>query len=183
MDNLEALVAALAKELKGAAPVNAPAPRAPQPPASTAQPPEPMAEPAKRYTQADYPMLEKHHDAIRTPTGKTVDEITLESVLDGRVTMADVRISPEMLRAQADIAQDAGKPAMGENLRRAAELTNVPDDEVIRMYDMLRPNRSTKAQLDELAAALEGRYRASMCAALVREAALVYEKRGILKEG
>lgn len=171
MDNLEALVAALAKELKDAAPA-APAPSRPA-----------AAETAKSYTRRDYPMLEKHHDAIRTPTGKAMDEITLESVLDGRVTMADVRISPEMLRAQADIAQDAGKPAMGENLRRAAELTNVPDNEVIRMYDMLRPNRSSGAQLAEMAKTLEEQYHAPMCAALVREAAQVYGKRGILKEG
>ncbi|MCI8756465.1 MAG: diol dehydratase small subunit [Oscillospiraceae bacterium] len=179
-NNVEALVAALAKELQQAAPVMEtlvkdlkPAPNPPQPaPAASGQ-----------YTQQDYPMLEKHRDAIRTPTGKTVDDITLESVLEGKVTMADVRISPEMLRAQADIAQDAGKPAMGENLRRAAELTQVPDEEVIRMYDMLRPNRATKAQLLELAKTLETQYHAPMCAALVREAVEVYEKRGILKAG
>lgn len=167
MDNLETLVAALAQELKEAAALSRPV----------------IAETPKGYTQRDYPMLEKHHDAIRTPTGKSMDEITLEKVLDGTVTMADVRISPEMLRAQADIAQDAGKPAMGENLRRAAELTNVPDQEVIRMYDMLRPNRSSKEQLYGMAKTLEERYGAPLCAALVREAALVYEKRGILKEG
>lgn len=171
MDSLEALVAALAKELKGSAETTAPtAPRA--------------ASPAKKtYTQQDYPMLEKHRDAIRTPTGKTVDEITLENVLDGRITLEDVRISPEMLRAQADIAQDAGKPAMGENLRRAAELTGVPDDKVISMYDMLRPNRATKAELAAMAQTLENEYAAVQCAALVREAAAIYEKRGTLKEG
>ena len=87
---------------------------------------------------------------------------------------------PDLL---ADIAQEAGKPAMGENLRRAAELTQVPDEEVIRMYDMLRPNRATKAQLLELAKTLETQYHAPMCAALVREAVEVYEKRGILKAG
>lgn len=174
MDNLEALVAALAKELKSASHANIPQLD------SKAESPQAKTE---RYTQKDYPMLEKHRDAIRTPTGKTVDDITLENVLSGGVTMADVRISPEMLRAQADIAQDAGKPAMGENLRRAAELTNVPDSEVIRMYDMLRPNRSTKDQLWEMADTLENQYHAPMCACLVREAAGVYEKRGILKEG
>ena len=158
-NNVEALVAALAKELQQAAPVMEtlvkdlkPAPNPPQPaPAASGQ-----------YTQQDYPMLEKHRDAIRTPTGKTVDDITLESVLEGKVTMADVRISPEMLRAQADMAQD---------------------EEVIRMYDMLRPNRATKAQLLELAKTLETQYHAPMCAALVREAVEVYEKRGILKAG
>lgn len=176
MDNLEALVAALAKELKGADP----APERREPPKKPEAPEPPKT---ARYTRGDYPMLEKHRDACRTPTGKTVDDITLESVMDGSVTIRDVRISPEMLRAQADIAQDAGKPAMGENLRRAAELTVVPDDQVIRMYDMLRPNRATKAALLDMARDLEETYRAVQCAALVREAAEIYEKRGILKEG
>lgn len=183
MDNLEALVAALARELKGAAPEKkASATEAPPQEPALDTTPKPR-EAARKYTRADYPMLEKHHDAIRTPTGKTVDEITLDRVMDGQITMADVRISPEMLRAQADIAQDAGKPAMGENLRRAAELTGVPDSEVIRMYDLLRPNRATKAELAELARKLDETYHAPMCAALVREAAEVYEKRGILKAG
>lgn len=171
-DSIEALVAALARELAGK--------REETPAPAQSAAPSPEKRSGQRYTTADYPMLEKHGDAIRTPTGKAMGEITLESVLDGTVKIQDVRISPEMLEAQAEIAADAGKPAMGENLRRAAELTRVPDSEVIHMYDMLRPNRSTKAQLEELAATLEARYQAPMCAALVREAAAVYEKRGIL---
>lgn len=164
-DSIESLVAALAKELGQTT-----APR--QSPTATVK--------KSTYTVADYPMLEKHGDEIKTPTGKRMDEITLEKVLDGTVRIQDVRISKEMLHAQAEIAADAGKPAMGENLRRAAELTLVPDDVVIKMYDRLRPNRSTKAGLDELADTLQNRYSAPMCAQLVREAAAVYEKRGIL---
>ena len=45
---------------------------------------------------------------------------------------------------------------------------------------MLRPNRATRQQLDELADTLEGTYQAALCAKLVREAAAIYEKRGIL---
>lgn len=170
-DQIDALVAALAKELQGAA---SPVPQkaaAPKPPAK-----------ADGYTRADYPMLEKHADSIRTPTGKPLSALTLEAVLNGDVTIQDVRISKEMLYAQGEIAADAGKPAMGESLKRAAELTQVPDGQVIKMYDKLRPNRSTKAELDAMAQELEAKYNAPLCAAMVREAAQVYEKRGVLAD-
>ena len=72
---------------------------------------------------------------------------------------------------------------MAENLRRAAEMTAVPDDKVIAMYDLLRPNRATKAQLQAMADELEHAYGATLCARLVREALEIYEKRGILLPG
>ena len=53
---------------------------------------------------------------------------------------------------------------------------------MIKMYDMRRPNRSTKQQLVELAQKLEQQYQATICAQLVREATEVYERRGILKK-
>ena len=43
----------------------------------------------------------------------------------------------------------------------------------------LRPRRSTHTGLETLAARLEGAH-APLCAALVREAATVYERRGLL---
>lgn len=185
-DTIEALVAALAAELRK----NQPETTSPVPVQAGANGSGMSAQSAsstasstgkRSYTVSDYPMLEKHGGEIRTPTGKAMGEITLDAVLDGKIGISDVRISKEMLEAQAQIAADAGKPAMGENLLRAAELTAVPDDEVIRMYDRLRPNRSTKAELDKLAAGLEQKYGAVKCAELVREAASVYEKRGILR--
>ena len=48
------------------------------------------------------------------------------------------------------------------------------------MYDRLRPNRATKAQLVDMADTLEKVYHAPMLARLVREAVDIYEKRGIL---
>ncbi len=132
------------------------------------------------YTTADYPFLEKHPDIVNTPTGKPVSAITMEAVRSGEIQGEDLRISREMLLNQAQVAQSAGKRQMAENLKRAAELTGVPDDQVIRMYDMLRPNRATKQQLVELADTLENTYQAALCAKLVREAAAIYEKRGIL---
>ena len=165
MDNIENLVSILAKELKS----------------GITQKPEQTAPKASgTYTEADYPMLKKHGDVIKTPTGKSMSEINLESVLNETITIKDVRISSEMLHAQAQIAESAGKKQIGENLKRAAELIQVPDDTIIKMYDMLRPNRSTKAQLEQLAQTLLDEYHAPMCAQLVQEAATVYEKRNIL---
>ena len=121
------------------------------------------------YTTADYPFLEKHPDIVSTPTGKPISAVTMEAVRTG-----------EMLLNQAQVAESAGKIQMAQNLRRAAELTGVPDDQVIRMYDMLRPNRATKQQLEEIADILETPYQAALCAKLGREAMTLSEKRGIL---
>lgn len=166
MDNIENLVALLAKELKAEESAK---PKAEAP-----------AEKRSQYTEADYPMLQKHGADIKTPTGRGMGDITLENVLKNNVSIQDVRISGEMLHAQAQIAESAGKKQLGQNLRRAAELTQVPDGTIIKMYDMLRPHRSTKAQMEELAQTLLQKYHASMCAQLVREAAEIYEKRNIL---
>ena len=54
------------------------------------------------------------------------------------------------------MAQEHGNPQLAENLRRAAELTALGDDEVLAIYEALRPGRSTAAQLTALAASLAG---------------------------
>ena len=55
------------------------------------------------------------------------------------------------------VAAEHGNPQLAENLRRAAELTLLPDEEVLAVYEALRPGRSTPAQLTELAASLAAR--------------------------
>jgi propanediol dehydratase small subunit len=85
------------------------------------------------------------------------------------------------LRAQAGVAQEAGFTQLAENLTRAAELTAVPNDELLRMYEIMRPGRSTYDQLQEMATTLESRYGAVTTAAMVREAAAVYRQRDLLK--
>lgn len=163
------------------APQAAPAPKAVAPKAASPQAaPAPAAAPAGGFTTADYPIMDKHQEIVKTPTGKHVSEITLEAVKNGSINQQDIRISREMLLNQAQIAESAGKLQMGQNLRRAAELTAVPDDVVIQMYDMIRPNRATKQQLVEMSNTLRTQYKAELCAKLVSEAAEVYEKRGIL---
>jgi propanediol dehydratase small subunit len=66
-------------------------------------------------------------------------------------------------------------------MRRAAELIAVPDDQLLIIYNSLRPYRSTKAELYGIADELEQKYKCTVNAAFIREAADVYEKRGRLK--
>jgi len=120
--------------------------------------------------------------ACRALSGRPIEKITLDAAVRGDLSPADLRVHPEMLRHQAHVAEEHGNPQLGENLRRAAELTALPDDEVLAIYEALRPGRSTRAALRSLGGRLEAAD-APLCATLVREAAAVYERRGVLKPG
>ncbi|GII57868.1 glycerol dehydrogenase [Planotetraspora thailandica] len=128
----------------------------------------------------DYPLASQRPELLRTPTGKRLDEITMEAVLAGEVTADDLRITAETLRLQAQIAESAGRPQLGQNFRRAAEMTGLPDEKVLSIYNALRPRASTRRQLLDIADELERDHSATLCARLVREAAEVYERRGVL---
>jgi glycerol dehydratase small subunit/propanediol dehydratase small subunit len=131
-------------------------------------------------TRADYPLAETQADAVVGPRGRRLSDITLDAVLDGSVTMADLRITPEALRAQAEIARDAGRPTLALNFERASELVNVPQDVIMQVYELLRPGRArTKQQLLDTAAMLSTQYGAMRIAAFVEEAAEIYEQRGL----
>ena len=116
----------------------------------------------------------------RALSGRPIDEITLAAAVRGDLSPADLRVHPDTLRHQAEVAETHGNPQLGENLRRAAELTALLDDEVLAIYEALRPGRSTGAGLAGMAARLDAAG-APLCAALVREAAEVYARRGLLK--
>jgi propanediol dehydratase small subunit len=126
-----------------------------------------------------YPLLQHAADHLRAGSGRPLNAITREADL----SLADLQISAETLRAQAAVARAAGYAPLAENLIRAAELTAVPNDEVLRMYNLLRPGHANHAELLALAKTLETRYAASACARLVREAAEVYRARGLVKTG
>ncbi len=127
-----------------------------------------------------YPLGRYEADTIKSKTGKSLDQITLEEVKKGNVTADDIKISSEMLRRQGEVAKEDDNPQMKANFDRAAELVNVPDDVILDMYNKLRPNRCTKTELVLMAQELLEKYKAPYCAKLVLEAAEIYEKRGIL---
>ena len=128
-----------------------------------------------------YPLGEYEKDRITSKTGKKLTDITLDEVMKDHVSSDDIKISKEMLKAQGQVAKEVGNDPMEKNFERAAELVDVPDDVILKMYDKLRPNRSTKLELVMMAQELLEKYNARNCAKLVMEAAEVYEKRGILR--
>ena len=95
---------------------------------------------------------------VHTASGRTLDELTNK-------------------------AEAAGYWQLAENLRRAAELTHISNQEVLDIYNTLRPGRATHSQLIGLADRLENDLNAPLTAALVREAAEVYLERGIVQPG
>ena len=119
----------------------------------------------------DYPLAEKAPERLKTPSGLAFQDITLEAMLAGEVEMRDLRVTSEALELQAQVADGAGRPQLAENLRRAAELVDVPEDRILEIYKALRPGRGSRQALFELADDLENRWQAKRCAALVREAA------------
>lgn len=137
--------------------------------------------PAGTVSAANYPLGVKMPEKIKTPTGKAYGDLSYEKVISGELTSDDMRIAPETLEMQAQVAESVGREAFAGNLRRAAELIPVPDDRLLEIYNALRPYRSTKQELLDIAAELDG-YKAATAAQLVREAADIYEKRGRLKK-
>ena len=133
-----------------------------------------------KLTTADYPLAEKRPDLIRGPRGKPLADITLDAVMAGDVALEDLRITPEALNLQAEVALSARRPMLAENFERASELVDVPQDFIMQVYELLRPGRAKdKAPLLEAARTLRETYRAERMAAFVEEAAAVYERRGI----
>jgi propanediol dehydratase small subunit len=128
----------------------------------------------------DYPLASRRPDLVRTPSGLSLDEITLGALHDGRVEAGDVRATPDTLGRQAEVARAAGRPQLAETLERAAELTAVPDALVLEIYTALRPGRADAGELDALAERLEREYGAARVAGFVREAAATYAERGLL---
>ncbi|WP_208726114.1 diol dehydratase small subunit [Corallococcus terminator] len=129
-----------------------------------------------------YPLGKHHPERLHTPTGKTLEAMTFQAVLDGRVTAEDLRITAETLQLQAGIAESVGRTQLAGNFRRAGELTAVSDERILQIYNALRPGASTCDELLAIAKELEEQYGAKSSAALVREAASVYKRRGILSD-
>ncbi|KGH44915.1 MULTISPECIES: diol dehydratase small subunit [Modestobacter] len=133
-----------------------------------------------RLAAGDYPLSVNRPELLRTPTGKPITALTMDAVLSGELSAEDLRIAPETLELQAQLADASNRPQLAMNFRRAAEMCAIPDAEVLGMYNALRPRASTADQLASMADRLEGTWSAPVCAALVREAAEVYARRDLL---
>lgn len=127
----------------------------------------------------DYPLGSRRPDLVETPSGLALDEVTLEAARAGSLVASDVRATPATLRRQAEVARATGRTQLADNLDRAAELTRVPDEQLLEVYTALRPGRSTSEELAAWARRLDERD-APLTAAFVREAAAAYVERGLL---
>ncbi|HKP16970.1 MAG TPA: diol dehydratase small subunit [Gaiellaceae bacterium] len=130
---------------------------------------------------SDYPLGSRRPDLVRTPSGLTLDELTLEAVRAGRVGLEDLRATPETLRRQSAVALASGRTQLADNLARAAELASVPGETLLAVYTALRPHRSTADELETWAGRLETEFKAPLSAAFVRDAVAAYAERGLLK--
>lgn len=127
----------------------------------------------------DYPLGERRPDLVRTPSGAGLDDLDIEALEGGLLATEDMRASATTLRLQADIADSSGRRELAQNLRRAAELTRVPDDVVLEVYRSLRPGRSNATALEDWAQTLETEFDAPVTAAFIRDAAEAYDGRGL----
>ncbi|MEY8828695.1 diol dehydratase small subunit [Sedimentitalea sp. XS_ASV28] len=131
-------------------------------------------------TTDNYPLAEKSPNRVAGHRGKSLDDLTLEAVLAGDVEMEDLRITPNALLQQAEIARSAGRAALARNFERAAEMTRVPQEEIMEIYELLRPGRTRSIEnLHDIAQRLRFDFEAPLLARLVEEAASTYEKRGL----
>ena len=120
-------------------------------------------------------------NTIYTFSGRSIDELNVQGILSGQLTAEDFRIHAERLNHQAKVAEDAGYTQLAGNLRQAAELTHMSNEEILEIYNTLRPRRTSYTEMIDMADRLENERKAPLTASLLREAAEVYLKRGIVK--
>ena len=138
---------------------------------------------AEQENGARYPLMDSAADSLTAASGRKLNTVSLEAAAAGDVHADDLQISAATLRAQATLAEQAGYSALAQNLQRAAELTAVPNQELLRMYEIMRPGRSTYSELSQMADRLENEYHAPITATFVREAAEVYRSRNLVRRG
>lgn len=128
-----------------------------------------------------YPLSKSGLD-IKGKSGKGLDDITIDEVINGNITGEDIKISKETLKLQGDIAKSEGRIELGENFTRASELVDIPDEELLNIYNMLRPHRSSEEELLKKAEEIKVKYGALNCSNLILDSLKVYKKRGILRK-
>ena len=132
-------------------------------------------------SNGDYPLYANGDDTLAAASGRPLRDLSLQKTLSEDISSEDYSISAETLRAQAEIARGAGYPQLAQNLERASELTAVPNETLLEMYEMLRPGRCSFEAYEALAQRLREEFNAAATAAFVEEAAAVYRERGLLR--
>jgi propanediol dehydratase small subunit len=123
----------------------------------------------------------EYGNLIRTATGRSLESINLQAVMDNQLAPEDLRIHAETLQFQAQKARQAGYFLLAENFERAAELTHIPDAMVLSIYEALRPHRSTRDELIQLADRLKAEYAAEQVSNFILGAVEIYTQRNLLK--
>jgi len=137
----------------------------------------------QKLTQKDYPIAETQPSKVKGKRGIALSELTMDAVLEGRVVLEDLQITPEALLKQAEIAKSVGRTTLSDNFERAAEMNKLPNSEVMEIYELLRPGRAgSKSTLLEAAEKIRSRYLAEGLAEFIEEAAEFYDKRGLFKK-
>tara|TARA_Y100001968_G_scaffold235147_1_gene218297 strand:+ start:436 stop:864 length:429 start_codon:yes stop_codon:yes gene_type:complete len=137
----------------------------------------------KKLNQRDFPIAETRPSKVKGKRGMALSELTIDAVLEGTVDLEDLQITPEALLQQAEISKSVGRKTLSENFERAAEMNNLPNSEVMEIYELLRPGRTeTMSALLEAAKKIRNEYQAEKLAKFIEEAAEFYEKRGLFKK-
>lgn len=137
----------------------------------------------KPLTAKDYPVAENRPEEVTGNRGKPLEALTLDAVINGEISMEDLRITPRALVQQSQIAGSVGRTALAGNLERAAEMTQLPQDEVMEIYELLRPGRApSKDALLAVAVRLREERNAPLLGDFVEEAANFYDKRGLFRK-
>ena len=137
----------------------------------------------QKLTQKDFPIAETQPSKVKGKRGIALSELTMDAVLEGRVALEDLQITPEALLKQAEIAKSVGRATLSDNFERAAEMNKLPNSEVMEIYELLRPGRAgSKSTLLEAAQKIRSRYSAEGLAEFIEEAAEFYDKRGLFKK-
>ena len=137
----------------------------------------------KKLNRQDFPIAETRPSKVKGKRGIALSELTIEAVLEGTVDLDDLQITPEALLQQAEIAKSVGRKTLSENFERAAEMNNLPNSEVMEIYELLRPGRTeSMSTLLDAAKKIRTEYQAEKLAKFIEEAAEFYDKRGLFKK-
>ena len=137
----------------------------------------------KKLNRQDFPIAETRPSKVKGKRGIALSELTIEAVLEGTVDLDDLQITPEALLQQAEIAKSVGRKTLSENFERAAEMNNLPNSEVMEIYELLRPGRTkSMSTLLDAAKKIRTEYQAEKLAKFIEEAAKFYDKRGLFKK-